>query len=154
MASNHSHQDPASESLDGQQPRRNFLTIANGSASAGLLGGYGTFAYMLGESCTLPQTNPEAGCLSVPSIIWLKEKPWTLRLQLVQRWLSRGREPGQRKWISSLCPASVHILVTEFTGNRKTIASFVRAIMVLLIGTESRYAGHRRPRISHWSGSH
>ncbi len=37
MASNQSHQDPASESLDGQQSRRNFLTVASGSALAGLL---------------------------------------------------------------------------------------------------------------------
>ena len=31
------------------QPRRRFLTVASGSALAGLLGAYGTFAYMLGE---------------------------------------------------------------------------------------------------------
>ena len=31
------------------QPRRRFLTVASGSALAGLLGAYGTFGYMLGE---------------------------------------------------------------------------------------------------------
>ena len=31
------------------QPRRSFLTVAGGSALAGLLWAYGTFGYMLGE---------------------------------------------------------------------------------------------------------
>lgn len=33
----------------GDQPRRRFLTVASGSALAGLLGAYGTFGYILGE---------------------------------------------------------------------------------------------------------
>jgi cytochrome b6-f complex iron-sulfur subunit len=49
MAKNESHEEPACESSDSEQPRRSFLTVTAGSALAGLLGAYGTFTWMLGE---------------------------------------------------------------------------------------------------------
>jgi fluoride ion exporter CrcB/FEX len=155
MASNQSPEDATSESLEGQPPRRNFLTVASGSALAGLLGGYGTFACMLGEF-VYPAANKSRGWLFVCTVDHLAEGE-ALDFTVSDRRKGGCRAAGSRdgrKRISSLCPASVRILVAGFTGSLKTIASFVRAIMVLLIGTESRFPGHRRPRISHWSDSH
>ena len=72
MASNQSPEDATSQSLEGQQPRRNFLTVASGSALAGLLGGYGTFAYMLGEF-VYPAANKSRGWLFVCTVDHLAE---------------------------------------------------------------------------------
>ncbi len=72
MASTPSYEDATSESLEGQQPRRNFLTVASGSALAGLLGGYGTFACMLGEF-VYPAANKSRGWLFVCTVGQLAE---------------------------------------------------------------------------------
>jgi cytochrome b6-f complex iron-sulfur subunit len=72
MASNQSPEDQPAQSLEGQQPRRNFLTVASGSALAGLLGGYGTFACMLGEF-VYPAANKSRGWLFVCTVDHLAE---------------------------------------------------------------------------------
>ena len=72
MQSNQLQQDPASRSLNGDLPRRRFLTVASGSALAGLLGSYGTFAYMLGEF-VYPAANKSRSWLFVCTIDHLAE---------------------------------------------------------------------------------
>lgn len=56
----------------GEQPRRRFLTVASGSALAGLLGAYGTFAYMLGEF-VYPAAGKAKGWLFVCTVDQLTE---------------------------------------------------------------------------------
>ena len=72
MQSNQLQQDPASRSLNGDLPRRRFLTVASGSALAGLLGSYGTFACMLGEF-VYPAANKSKGWLFVCTVDHLAE---------------------------------------------------------------------------------
>ena len=54
------------------QPRRSFLTVASGSALAGLLGAYGTFGYMLGEF-VYPAAGKSRGWLFVCTVDNLAE---------------------------------------------------------------------------------
>lgn len=56
----------------GDQPRRRFLTVASGSALAGLLGAYGTFGYMLGEF-VYPAAGKAKGWLFVCTVDQLAE---------------------------------------------------------------------------------
>lgn len=72
MAINQSHREAASESSNGDQPRRSFLTVASGSALAGLLGAYGTFGYMLGEF-VYPAEGKNKGWLFVCTVDALAE---------------------------------------------------------------------------------
>lgn len=55
-----------------EHPRRKFLTVASGSALAGLLGAYGTFAYMLGEF-VYPAADKSKGWLFVCTVDTLAE---------------------------------------------------------------------------------
>ena len=57
---------------NGDPPRRRFLTVASGSALAGLLGAYGTFGYMLGEF-VYPAAGKSKGWLFVCTVDHLAE---------------------------------------------------------------------------------
>ena len=72
MASNESHQVAANEASIGEPARRRFLTVASGSALAGLLGAYGTFVCMLGEF-VYPATGKSKGWLFVCTVDALAE---------------------------------------------------------------------------------
>lgn len=74
-----------------EEPRRRFLTVASGSAIAGLLGAYGTFAYMPGEFVYPAAGKAKGWLLSARSIICLKEKPWTLLLRPARKWSLPGK---------------------------------------------------------------
>jgi len=65
-------EDFASQPSTDGQPRRRFLTVASGSALAGLLGAYGTFAYMLGEF-VYPAAGKSKGWLFVCTVDTLAE---------------------------------------------------------------------------------
>ena len=54
------------------QPRRSFLTVASGSALAGILGAYGTFGYMLGKF-VYPAAGNAKGWLFVCTVDHLAE---------------------------------------------------------------------------------
>lgn len=91
-----------------EQPRRRFLTVASGSALAGLLGAYGTFGYMLGEF-VYPAAGKAKGWLFVCTVDQLAEgealdftSPTGAKVVVARQ--GSGTAEGDFLALSSVCP--------------------------------------------------
>jgi len=91
-----------------EHPRRRFLTVASGSALAGLLGAYGTFGYMLGEF-VYPAAGRAKGWLFVCTVDTLAEgealdftSPTGAKVVVARQGAGTGEEDFLA--LSSVCP--------------------------------------------------